>query len=155
MLQPLERDTFVLHHFFLFVVWNILNSQLTFLHSDPCTIEPLDWSRLDAGLRILPNITSAHTYNMHGYTDCRLGRGDCDVTQKWASAGRPRSSRRPGRRQHSAQMPFLTVNSIPLLWWTETGRKKKVSVTGRRVGETFRSGGYKDTHTQTHTIALA
>lgn len=30
MLQPLERNSFVLHHFFLFVVWNILNSQLTF-----------------------------------------------------------------------------------------------------------------------------
>lgn len=33
----------------------------------------------------------------------------------------------------------------------ETGRKfkkkKKVSVTGRRVGETFRNGGYEDAHT--------
>lgn len=29
-------------------------------------------------------------------------------------------------------------------------KKEKVSVTGRRVGETFRNGGYKDTHTDAH-----
>lgn len=153
MLQPLERDTFVLHHFFLFVVWNILKFSAHIF-----TFRPMHHrtTRLKPSRRRPQNITEYYirTHVQHARIH-------------WLSPWQGRlwrhskvSFRRTATKQQETwETAALGSNAVfdgeldPPALMDGDRKKKKVSVTGRRVGETFRSGGYKDTHrrTQSHS----